>query len=172
MYYVAATITATVEQGLIAIMCSGLAYLIAHPSVSYLVYLWNFFIISWLSVSWAILLAIVVPQESVSTVVGFFNAFFGLLFCGKVAPGTYMKLYENKALAIFSGFFSPLRFVVEGIAVSEAKCLPNQSGYTVGANAFNYPIFYNSYPYWKDLTYMAHTDLSSATVSSCGGWFW
>jgi hypothetical protein len=58
MYYLAATITTTVEQGFIAILGSALAYLISNPSISYLVFLCNFFLLSWLSVSWAILLAI------------------------------------------------------------------------------------------------------------------
>lgn len=101
-----------------------------------------------------------------------FGKFFGLLFCGKVEPGVFKKLYANPALAVFSGFVSPLRFFVEGFAVSEAKCLPEQSGYTVDANSFTYPEFNASWPYSKDLTYMARTDLDTAITQSCDGWFW
>ena len=103
---------------------------------------------------------------------GFFNAFFGLLFCGIVQPGMYRNLYSNEAFAIFSAYFSPLRFFVEGLAVSEAKCLPVQAGYTVAENAFNYPSFEEKYPYWLDPTYMARTDMDNAVVQSCDGWFW
>lgn len=171
-FYIAASITSTFEQGVTAIAGSVLAYLVLKPSTSFLVYLWNFFMLSWLSVSWALLLSIVVPLESVSTVVGFWNAFFGLLFCGKVPPGVYTALYDNPAMSVFAGFVSTLRFFVEGIAVSEAKCLPSQSGYTSTSVAFNYPEFYQSYPYWNHLTFMAHTDLDTAIVPSCNGWFW
>ena len=171
-FYIAASITATVEQGFTAVIGSVLAYLVLKPSTSYLVFLWNFFMLSWLSVSWSLLISITVPLQSVTIVVGFFNAFFGLLFCGKIAPGTYKNLYENSALAVFSAFFSPLRFFVEGIAVSESACLPNQSGYTVGSSAFSYPEFEEKYPLYYDLTYMAHTDMNSAIDQSCDGWFW
>ena len=67
-YYLAANITSTFEQGCAAIAGSVLAYLILVPSTSFLVYLWNFFMLSWLSVSWALLLSILVPLNSVSTV--------------------------------------------------------------------------------------------------------
>ena len=171
-YYLAASLTATVEQGFSAVVGSVLAFLVLKPATSYLVYLWNFFMLSWLSVSWAVLLAIIVPINSVSTVVGFFNAFFGLLFCGKVQPGLYTNLYSNDVLAVFSAFVSPLRFFVEGIAVSEAKCLPEQTGYTVASNAFSYPEFEESYPYSNPLTYMARTDPDAVLTQSCDGWFW
>lgn len=172
-YYLAAVISSTVEQGLVAVISSIIAYLVLTPSPSYLVYLWNFWMISWLSTSWALLLAILVPLDSVSTFVSFFMAFFGLLFCGKVSPGTYTNLYgSNPVLAVFAGFISPLRFFVEGLAVSEAKCLPAQSGFTVGPDAFNYPEYESNYPYENSLTYMAHTDLTSVVVFSCDGWFW
>ena len=47
------------------------------------------------------------------TLQAFFNAFFGLLFCGLIPPGKYKAVYSNKALAVFCAFFSPLRFFVE-----------------------------------------------------------
>lgn len=48
----------------------------------------NFPLISHSSSFCVNLSTIIMKVESVTTVVGFFNAFFGLLFCGKVAPGT------------------------------------------------------------------------------------
>ena len=67
-FYIAASVTATVEQGLIAIVGAMIAYLVTNPSSSFLVYFTFFFINSWLSVAWAHLLAIIVPFQSVSTV--------------------------------------------------------------------------------------------------------
>mmetsp|Transcript_38774 Transcript_38774/g.83533 ORF Transcript_38774/g.83533 Transcript_38774/m.83533 type:complete len:414 (+) Transcript_38774:102-1343(+) len=171
-YYVAATVTTTIEQGFSAFVGSVLAYLILNPSASFVVYLWNFFMLSWLSVSWALLLSIIVPPKSVSTVVSFFMAFFGLLFCGQTQPGHFKALYSNPTLAVFAGIVSPLRFFVEGIGVSEARCLPQQSGYTVADEAFNYPEYEQSYPYAFDRTFMARTDAGTAIVQSCSGWFW
>lgn len=171
-YYLAAGVTSTVEQGLLAIIGSVVAYLVLKPSTSYLVYLWNFFMISWLTVSWALLLSICVPIESVSTVIGFWNAFFGLLFCGKLPPGLYKDLYDKPVLAVFAAFVSPLRFFVEGLGVSTAKCLPVQSGFPISDDAFSYDKFGDKYPYWQSSTYMAHTDLGSAEVTGCEGWFW
>lgn len=77
-------------------------------------------------------------------------------------------------MAVFSGFFSSLRYFVETLAVSEAKCLPSQSqsGFTVASPAWNYPNFKESHSYWYELTYMAHTDMDSAIDQSCGGWYW
>lgn len=62
-YYLAASITSTVEQGLLSIIGSVIAYLILKPATSYTVLLWNFFMISWLSVSWSLLLSLLVPGE-------------------------------------------------------------------------------------------------------------
>lgn len=56
--------------------------------------------------------------------------------------------------------------------MSEAKCFPVQSGYTVASNAFNFPVFHESYSYWYELTYMAHTDMENASVQDCTGWYW
>lgn len=67
-FFIAASITATVEQGLVAVVGAMIAYLVINPSSPFLVYLTYFFINSWLSVAWAHLLAIIVPIQSVSTV--------------------------------------------------------------------------------------------------------
>lgn len=115
----------------------------------------NFPLISHSSSFCVNLSTIIMKVESVTTVVGFFNAFFGLLFCGKVAPGSYTNL-----------------FFVEGLAVSSSKCLPVQSGYPISDDAFNYYEYGHLYPYSVSATFMARTDLNSAQVFGCGGWYW
>ena len=45
-FYIAATITATFEQGFSAFVGSVLAFLILTPDIEYPVYLWNFFLLS------------------------------------------------------------------------------------------------------------------------------
>ncbi|KAL7544721.1 hypothetical protein ACHAWF_008084 [Thalassiosira exigua] len=171
-FYVAAVITTTIEQGIAAIVGSLFAFLVLIPSCTYTGFLANFIMLSWLTVSWALLIAVTVPLDSVKTVCGFFMAFFGLLFCGKVAPGEFNKIYKSPALAVFSGFFSPLRFFVEGLGVNAAQCLPVQSGFPVASNALNFQEFHKSYSYWFSGTYMGHNDLSTVTVQSCKGWYW
>ena len=128
--------------------------------------------ISWLTVSWALFLSIIVPTNAVATVVGAWMAFFGLLFSGSLPPGYFNTLYTNNFMAVFAGFVSPARFFVEGIAVSEAKCLPVQSGFPAGENAFNRTEFERSYPYFQWQTYMGHTDLAGAETFGCNGWYW
>lgn len=84
----------------------------------------------------------------------------------------YSNIYSNPALAVFSGIFSPLYFFVEGMCVSEAKCFPIQSGYTVSPDAWNFPNFKEYYSYWVPLTYMAHSDMENALTQGCEGWYW
>ena len=110
----------------------------------------NFPLISHSSSFCVNLSTIIMKVESVTTVVGFFNAF----------------------LAVFAGFVSPLRFFVEGLAVSSSKCLPVQSGYPISDDAFNYYEYGHLYPYSVSATFMARTDLNSAQVFGCGGWYW
>lgn len=84
----------------------------------------------------------------------------------------YYNIYNNPALAVFSGIFSPLYFFVEGLCVSEAKCFPVQSGYTVSSNAFSFPDYKVSYSNWYNLTYIGHTDIEEALTHECDGWYW
>ena len=128
--------------------------------------------ISWLTVSWALFLSLIVPPNAVATVVGAWMAFFGLLFCGILPPGYFHTLYNNNAIAVFAGFVSPMRFFVEGIAVSAAKCLPVQSGFPADVNAFNRTEFESSYPYSMPKTYMGRTDQDGSETFGCNGWYW
>jgi len=176
-FYIAANITSTIEQGIVAVAGAALSYSVANPSSTFTVYLWNYFMLSWLSVAWGHFFSIIVPQGSVTIVVAFYNAAIGLLFCGALGPGTFLNLYHNTGIAVIAGLFSPLRFFVESMAVSEATCLPVQGGYTIGSNAFNFTSYEKEYSYWWGNTYMAHTSAdnnvdSSALEQHCGGWFW
>jgi hypothetical protein len=87
-FLIAASITSTLEQGVIAVVGALIAYLVLTPSSTYLVYLAYFLINTWLSVAWAHLLAIIVPIQSVSTVVAFFVSIFlfVVVICGTLVP--------------------------------------------------------------------------------------
>lgn len=174
-FYAAANITNTFEQGLSVIIAAAIAFWLRNPATEAGIFYLHFFMLSWLCVSWALLLPFIVPQKNVSTVTAFFMAFFGLLFCGRVAPGTFKNLYdeENTFLALFAGFVSPSRYFVEGVAVTEARCLPEQSGFTVDTDdAWNYHKYTESYSFSQELTFMAQNDIESAISRSCSGWYW
>src|SRR5210317_149932 len=91
----------------------------------------DFLVLMWVTVAWALLLPLLVSPASVSMVVGFFVAFFALLFSGAVGPGEFSTIYKYPALAVFSGFFSCTRFFVESLTVQERRCLPENTGFTV-----------------------------------------
>lgn len=80
--------------------------------------------VSWLAVSWALFLSLILPSNAVTVAVGAWMAFFGLLFSGLLPPGDFWHLYNSTPMAVIGAFVNPTRFFVEGIAVSAAKCLP------------------------------------------------
>jgi len=169
-YYVAANFTTTFEQGVAAIISACLAYVLVLPSSDILVYIWNFWMVSWLSTSWSLLLTIITPAANVTTVVGFYMAFFGLLFSGSQAPGTLNNMYNNDALALFAAFFSPLRFFVESITISETKCRPYQTGLTIDPSASSFPEFIRQYP----VSYfgLGMTNRDVAITKGCDGYYY
>jgi hypothetical protein len=78
-------------------------------------------------------------------------------------------IYEegNDLLALFSGFISPTRYFIEGLTVSEYRCLPEQSGFTQTSAATNFPPEANSFA----LLDLAQND-SDVKEQSCSGWSW
>jgi hypothetical protein len=93
-------------------------------------------------------------------------ALTGLLFSGVSPPILYEAIYDDQYLAIFCGFFSPLRYFAEGLAVSEHRCLRPQSGFTQ-EDAPNFPSDKTSFA----LLGIAQND-SNAMNHSCDGWYW
>ena len=124
--------------------------------------------LGWLCTSWALLLPLLVPPKNVVLVVGFFMAFFGLLFSGGLAPVEYEDIYDNPAVGVFSGFVSPTRYFVEGLTVAESRCLPAQSGFTVDTDeAVNFPLDRTSF----SILSLAEND-AGVIEESCSGWYW
>jgi hypothetical protein len=103
--------------------------------------------------------------------VGIFMAFFGLLFSGAFAPVKYREnIYGDggEAVAIFSGLMTVTRFFIEGMAVQELRCLPEQSGFTVDPTSVNFPI--DSVGTFH-LVGLGQNDLS-VVQRSFHGWYW
>jgi hypothetical protein len=75
------------------------------------------------------------------------------------------------------GILNITSFADKDIGISEARCLPIQSGYALSSNAKSYRMFHRDYPYYLGLTYFGHIGQynsvdKKALVQSCDGWFW
>jgi len=124
----------------------------------------------WITVSWALLIPLLVPANNTVLAVGFFMAFCGLLFSGGIDPVTYKGIYTegNSPTAVFSGLVSVTRYFIEGLTVAEQRCLPAQSGFTVEPTSINFPVdLVGSF----HLVGLAQND-SSVVRFSCHGWYW
>lgn len=124
----------------------------------------------WTVTSWSLFLPMIVPANNTVLAVGFFMAFFGLLFSGGIAPVKYRDgIYgDSSAVELFCGFFSVTRFFMETLSVQEQRCLPEQSGFTVAATSVNFPLdIVGSF----NLVGLAQND-ESVVQQSCNGWYW
>ena len=82
---------------------------------------------------------------------------------------TFTGLYdeENPLLAIFSSFVSVTRYFIESMVVQDARCLPQQTGYTIHDLTTTLPPQVNSFA----LIPVAQHD-RSVVHRSCDGWYW
>ena len=168
-YFLAINVVTTVEHSVQLILVGSAAYWLRVSTSGRGSYYASFLILAWLTVSWALLLAVVIPPKNIFNIVGFFMAFTGLLFSGASPPLLYEDIYSSPFIALFCGFFSPTRYFAEGLAVSEHRCMPVQSGFTqVVTNVTNnIPPDKNSFA----ILSLAQND-STVIVPSCNGWFW
>ena len=81
----------------------------------------------------------------------------------------FPEMYKNPAMNLFCSFFSSPRFFTETLSVSDAKCLPSQSGFTVSTNpdSVNFPEGKSSF----DMLFWGQNDLH-ITDAGCNGWYW
>lgn len=165
-YFLAINIVTTVEHSIQLILVGAAAYWLRDAVSGRASYYVSFLMLAWLTVSWALLLSVVVPPKNIFNIVGFFMAFSGLLFSGASPPILYSDIYDNPITGIFCGFFSPTRYFTESLAVSEHRCMPPQSGFTQ-AVAPNFPPDQTAFA----ILGLAQND-SSVGNRSCDGWFW
>lgn len=165
-YFLSVNIITTVEHSIQLFLVGAAAYWLRDAVSGRPSYYVSFLMLAWLTVSWALLLAVVVPPKNIFNIVGFFMAFSGLLFSGASPPILYPDIYSNAIIGLFCGFFSPTRYFTESLAVSEHRCMPVQSGFPQ-YNAPNFP---------PDKTAFAILGLAQNDASvnnrSCEGWFW
>lgn len=171
-YYVAINIVATFEHTLQVLLAGFASYWLRNSYSTAVATLVNFFLLSWLCVSWGLLLAVITPKDNLTVVVGFFMAFFGMLFSGAMEPVLYSTLYGdtayNRFMELFSGFISPTRFFTETAVVNEYRCMPPQTGWTLDPNAFISTVDETT----MSVAGYARKDLEVATELSYNGWYW
>lgn len=169
-YFLALNITSTVEHSVQIIIAASCAFWIRNSLTTWFAYTLQFIMLMWLTVAWSFLIPLLVPPNNTVLAVGFFMAFFGLLFSGAIDPVTYHDIYAegNGGLAVFSGIFSVTRYFMEGMMVQEQRCLPSQSGFTVEPTSVYFPVDQvGSF----HLISLGQNDLSVVQIS-CTGWYW
>jgi len=170
-YFVSINFTSSIEHGSQILLCSVVGYWLRGSAAPLYAYFVNFLLLGWLAVSWSFFLSVVTPISSTTVVIGFFMAFFGLLFSGGLAPATYAEIYDpaKKALAAFCGLVSPTRYFIEMSAVNEHRTLPPQSGFTfLQSEAFDLPEDSMSFV----ILSLAQNDELNVIERSTRGWYW
>jgi hypothetical protein len=99
-YFAAINITGFFEYSFQMIIAGGAAFWLRNSISIWFGYVYNFLIIMWLTVSWSLLLPLVVPGNNVVLAAGFFTAFFSLLFSGGLPPIEYTGTSLVKSLCI------------------------------------------------------------------------
>lgn len=167
-YYLAINVVATFEHSVQICIAAFFGLWLRNTFANPLAFYINFLLLGWICVGWAIFLSVMVPPETVNVVVGFFMGFSGLLLSGGLEPIEYYETYRVGGIQeLFSGLVSPMRFFVEMNAVSESRCLPEQTGYTLGVNATGFPAKYST----MALLGFGINDLENATRQNSNGWY-
>ena len=84
-----------VEHSAQALISAFFAYWIRNPISYWYSYFVHLLLLTWVCVSWGLLIPMIVALESVTIVTGFFFAFCGLLFSGAFPP----VLYKSELLS-------------------------------------------------------------------------
>mmetsp|Transcript_31805 Transcript_31805/g.77040 ORF Transcript_31805/g.77040 Transcript_31805/m.77040 type:complete len:1246 (-) Transcript_31805:208-3945(-) len=168
-YLLAVNIMATLETSVQIVIVALIAAMLREPVASWGVFFAHFLAMAWTVVSWSLLFPMVMPAENVSTVLGAFFAFFGLLLSGAVPPIGFGKIYGGDIVEHLSAWLSVTRFFLEGMAASEHRCLPEQSGWTVSEESINFDRA-NTLMAYRRFSYARHDP--NATLYDCGGWYW
>lgn len=90
-YFAAINITGFFEYSIQMIFAGAAAFWLRNSVASWHGYVFNFLMIAWLTVSWSLLLPLIVPGNNVVLAAGFFTAFFSLLFSGGLPPIEYIR---------------------------------------------------------------------------------
>lgn len=160
-YFLAVNVTSTIEHSIQIFLAGGIAFWIRGSMGPWGVNFVNFLLVGWLAVSWAYIFSILLPPSVVVVSTGFFLSIFG------IAKVSYESMYENEFTQLLLGFMSSTRYFVETIAVTEHRCLPAQSGFTLTDSATSFPLDMNSFA----ILGLAQNDFDNVIQRSCDGWY-
>eukprot|EP00977_Amphora_coffeiformis_P015414 scaffold4510_cov183-Amphora_coffeaeformis.AAC.99 len=88
-YFAAINIFGLLEYSFQMLLAGSVASWLRSSLASWYSYVFNFWLMMWLTVSWALLLSIVTPPSSAAIAVALHVAFFGLLCSGGLSPVTF-----------------------------------------------------------------------------------
>ena len=88
-YLLAVNVSTSIEQGCQILLAAIIAQWTRHSISSVTMFYVSFLLLTWISVSWSVLIALILPPKNTMVILAFFMAFCGLLFGGALAPGDY-----------------------------------------------------------------------------------
>ena len=88
-YLLAINVSTTIEQGCQILLAAIIAQWTRHSISSVTAFYVAFLLLTWISMSWSLLIALLLPPKNTMVMLSFFMAFFGLLFGGALPPGDY-----------------------------------------------------------------------------------
>jgi len=142
-------------------------YYVFGSLISFESYLLNYLLLGWTASAWGIFIALLVPSKNLVVVIGLFIVLATVCLSGAVAPVEYFDIYSDNTIKQLSSFFSPGRYFIETMVVSEMKCLPSQTGFTVDRDATRFLPQGSSF----SILGLAQDDID-VTERSCRGWSW
>jgi hypothetical protein len=88
-FFLAINISSTAEQSIQVLLASVVAFWLRNSFCHWIMYAVNFLLLGWISVSWGLFFAIIIPPKNVVLVIGFFMLFGCLLLSGVNPPIVY-----------------------------------------------------------------------------------
>ena len=85
-YFTAINVFTSMDLGIQLIITTMFAQWLRHSFVGYATFYTAFLSIAWVTISWALLIQLIVPPQNVNVLLAVFIAFFGLLFSGAMPP--------------------------------------------------------------------------------------
>jgi hypothetical protein len=166
-YFFAINILSTIEHSINVLIAAVFAIWLRHPIASQASYYIHFLLLAWVTVAWSMLFPMVCSTDTVTLISGFFFTFCGLIFSGAFPPFAYIDIYQHYVKEFIAGWISPTRFFFEALVVGENRCMPEQSGFTIGNSSL---ARLSDSTVIRRMGYAAH-DLNAVRFS-CNGWYW
>lgn len=143
-YFLAINLFTTFEVTIRMVVISAFVFALRNTASNSGAMILQFVLCGWISSAWGFLYALIVPPSIVVLVATCLTLFAA--FClGGVSGAiiTYSDIYKSAVNAVVAGFLSPVRFIVEALALNELKATPVQYGFTgytyldTGTNPFS-----------------------------------